>query len=97
MIKQYMVDVELCPHCGGAAYPFDVHFFYVDEPAPAENFLWSYQEKDTHTIEIQYRCACGMWNDRLQVFCDYNGDLYISPLQIGMDKQLVLKPPVKTP
>lgn len=95
MIKQYMVDVEPCHRCGGLAYLSDVHIFHVDNPSEGEGFLWAYQEKSQDTIEVQYRCGCGTFSDRLQVFCDHNGDLYISPLQTFFDKAGVIKPPTK--
>lgn len=94
MIRQYMVDTQPCPVCGRFVYPSDIHIFHVDDPSKAD-FLWAYQEKAYDTIELQFECACHSWHDRIQVFTDHKGDLYISPLQTVMDKDGVLNPPLK--
>lgn len=94
MIKQYMVDTQACPICKRLMFPSDIHIFHVDDPAKTD-FLWAYQEKDHDIIELQFECACGSWHDRIQVFCDHAGDLYISPLQTVMDGQGIIKRPVR--
>lgn len=97
MIKQYMVDTQPCPVCGRLVYPSDIHIFHIDDPSPnGSGFLWAYQEKRYDTIELQFECACRQWNDRIQVFVDHAGDLFISPLQTVMDSQGVLKKAVES-
>lgn len=91
MIKQYMVDVQPCPACGRLLYPSDIHIFHVDDPSDS-GFLWAYQEKSRDIIELNFTCACQSWSDRLQVYADSEGDLFISPLQTVLNPAGVLKP-----
>jgi len=84
MIKQVVQTLDKCPGCGSELFFHDLVGFHPDDEARPGGFLWAYQEWTHTAYEVEYRCLCGMQNDRVMMFPDGRGDMWISPLQRGV-------------